>query len=384
MIDKLYAPEQKEFVDELKKLIEDKLLVKIVFSKSSNPELKQIHGQIVEVKEGTKIKLTFRFTTRDEVKNFSIDELANFISEHCPNTFKNIYTESLMGEVNLMYSKKYKPSILRKNKVINKEITSSHNREKQKNIPLDTFFLKHLGVTDDKGNLIPKMADKFRQINRYIEIVEDHLKQIKAKSTLKIVDMGSGKGYLTFALFAYLKDKNISAQVTGVELRPELANLCNKIAHDCNYDGLQFVSKKIEDFKTDEIDVLIALHACDTATDDAIAAGINANCELIICAPCCHKQVRQSIDKQQIVNPIMRYGIFTERSCEMLTDTIRAMILESKGYKTKVFEFVSNEHTRKNIMLSAVKTSMPKDNANEIQSLKLNYGLSTHYLEKLI
>ena len=364
--------------------IQNKELHKITFSKNSDPHLVQIFGVLVEIKEELKLKLTFRFKTKDETKNLSVDEVSTFIREYCPNGFKNISLITKDKEWTLMYSKKYKSTLIQKDRKEQTNLELKHNREKVRAISLNTPFLKHLGVVDANWNLIPKMADKYKQINRYIEIVEDHLKSIDLNNNPKIVDMGSGKGYLTFALYAYLKEKGINAQVIGVELRPELVKLCNTIAQDCGYEGLTFLSKRIEDFKSEEIDVLIALHACDTATDDAIAAGINADCSLIICAPCCHKQVRQNIDVQDIFNPMLKYGIFTERSCEMLTDTIRAMILESKGYKTKVFEFISNEHTRKNIMLTAVKVQESKDLDQDIETLKSQYGLKQHYLETLI
>ena len=176
--------------------------------------------------------------------------------------------------------------------------------------------------------------------------------KLDCSKTQHIVDMGSGKGYLTFALYDYLKNSlKLNIKMIGVELRPELVNLCTEIRESCGFNGLEFVSKNINNFKSDEVDILIALHACDTATDSAIFKGIKSNANLIVCAPCCHKQVRRDMKSRSKFNLITKHGIFKERLAEMLTDTLRTLIMEKEGYKTKAFEFISNEHTRKNIML---------------------------------
>lgn len=249
----------------------------------------------------------------------------------------------------------------------------------------DSEFLFHLGIKDQKGKVIPKMADKYKQINKYLEIIEGLLKSTALPKKINIVDMGSGKGYLTFALYDFLRNtQKLDVQITGIELREELVNYCNQVAKKCGYTDLSFVSERIENYEKEKIDVLIALHACDTATDDAIYKGLMSNSSLIICAPCCHKQVRQSVKGTARENPILKYGIFQERQYEMVTDTIRALLLEKNQYKTKVFEFISNEHTRKNVMLVGSKASKaPNIKAIDIQinELKKYYGVHEHYLE---
>ncbi|MDB4297742.1 SAM-dependent methyltransferase, partial [Flavobacteriaceae bacterium] len=173
--------------------------------------------------------------------------------------------------------------------------------------------------------------------------------------------------------------------ITGIELRDELVNYCNDVAEKCGFEDLQFENKLIQDYDNKKIDILIALHACDTATDDAIAKGIIANAGLVICAPCCHKQVRQQTKGVEQESPLLKYGIFKERQFEMVTDTIRALILEKHQYATKVFEFISNEHTRKNVMLVGSKTnkkSNTKEINTKIKDLKKEYHIDFHYLEK--
>jgi len=200
--------------------------------------------------------------------------------------------------------------------------------------------------------------------------------------------MGSGKGYLTFALYDFITNimqKNIT--MTGVELRPDLVDTCNNIARKSGFENLSFIQGTIKDAPLNNIDILIALHACDTATDDAIYSGITSNASLIVCAPCCHKQIRREFDVPAPLNNVTKYGILKERQAEIITDTIRALLLEASGYKTNVFEFISTEHTPKNVMIVGEKTSERPDDKrilDDITSIKKIYGIGNHYLETLL
>lgn len=204
--------------------------------------------------------------------------------------------------------------------------------------------------------------------------------------------MGAGKGYLTFALYDYLNNElNKSASVVGVEYREDLVSLCNDIANRSNFNTLSFVQGTIEDYNpTQELNVLIALHACDTATDDAIFKGITNEADLIVVAPCCHKQVRRQLEKVKAVNHLdfmTQYGIFRERHAEMLTDGFRALILEYYGYQTKVLQFIADAHTPKNVMIIGVKKATNLKRQEEIlaklQATKAFFGIEYHYLERL-
>jgi tRNA1(Val) A37 N6-methylase TrmN6 len=212
--------------------------------------------------------------------------------------------------------------------------------------------------------------------------------KIDHSKTLKIVDMGSGKGYLTFALYDYLQNQlNLKVSVTGVELRAELVDLCNAIRTDCGFDNLTFVSKDINDFSSSEIDVIIALHACDTATDLAIYKGVKADAELIVCAPCCHKQVRKDMGSNSDFRAITKHGIFEERQAEILTDALRSLLMEREGYATKAFEFISNEHTRKNLMLVGRRLKKSSDTSKidrDIKKLKDAFLIKKQELEDLL
>ena len=204
--------------------------------------------------------------------------------------------------------------------------------------------------------------------------------------------MGSGKGYLTFALYDYLHTiLKMDAQVTGVEYREDLVTLCNQIAANSGFDRLNFVQGTIEAYEIDSIDLLIALHACDTATDDAIAKGIKADAQLIVVAPCCHKQIRKEITKGKAANELdflTQHGIFLERQAEMVTDGMRALVMEYFGYKTKAIQFISDAHTPKNVLLIGVKQSISADRQKQIlkkiRDTKGYFGIDYHHLERLM
>ncbi len=212
------------------------------------------------------------------------------------------------------------------------------------------------------------------------------MRQVKFGDEIRIADMGAGKGYLTFALYEYLTqslDKKISME--GVEIRKDLVKKINDIIKVSKLDNFNFIESSIENYTPGKLDVLIALHACDTATDDAILRGIRSDAKLIICAPCCHKQIRREMEKSGKTDAITRHGIFLERQAAMITDAVRALVLEYCGYKTQVMEFIEMEHTPKNILLVGRKTDKPVDKeavAREIRTLLERYGIEEHYLWK--
>ena len=271
---------------------------------------------------------------------------------------------------------------------------NSHDKNKNRKITATgKQYLYELKITDAQGKVRPHGQDKYKQINHYIEILSSLLEDLPKKEHTNIADMGSGKGYLTFALYDYLNYKlQVPTSITGVEFREDLVSLCNEIAAKSNFNNLHFAEGSIEDFKYEkDLDVLIALHACDTATDDAIYQGIQSNAELIVVAPCCHKQIRREMQKGKTHNEtefLTKHGIFMERQAEMVTDGLRALILELMGYATKIFEFISTEHTPKNVLLVAQKRKKPLNNQAElldkIATSKKFFGIENHHLESLI
>ncbi len=364
--------------------------VKITLSKprSKNAPLNNCYVRLVLLKDIPQLSFTYRYQTRDEVKNFTPEEGWQELEKLFLHEFLIASLFTTTQDFILQFSKKGTLTLRKQKASFTEQEPLQHDRQKIKRTSQDDQYLTLLGIYDTEGKLIPKMADKFRQINKYLEIIEDLIQPVSFSGQIHVVDMGSGKGYLTFALYNFLKNKlNLDITVTGIELRPELVEYCNTTAAQCGFRDLSFLCKPIEEYHEKKIDVLIALHACDTATDDALFKGISSQASLIICAPCCHKQVRQQVKGIEQESPLLKYGIFKERQFEMVTDTIRALILEKHQYQTKVFEFVSNEHTRKNIMLAGTKTSHSTDEAaiqNKIDSLKNEFHIQYHYLEKLM
>lgn len=373
--------------EEIKNSIVADTFVKITLSKPirKNDGLRNVYIRLVNIQGQQKFQFTYRNKTNDVVKNFTMEDALEQIGEMLMNTFRSGVVFTLPDDIQVFVSKKKAITIKKVAPSFTNKLPETHDRPKEKRAA-NKDYLFHLGVTDKEGGVIPKMADKYRQINKYLEIIENLINGVKLPKKIQIVDMGSGKGYLTFALYDYLKnERNKEVSVTGIELRDGLVKYCNDVAEKCGFEDLHFENKLIQEYDNKKIDILIALHACDTATDDAIAKGILANAGLVICAPCCHKQVRQQLKGVEQESPLLKYGIFKERQFEMITDTIRALIMEKHQYNTKVFEFISNEHTRKNVMLVGSKTNKKADTKEintKIKDLKDQYHIDYHYLEK--
>ncbi|MCZ4242542.1 class I SAM-dependent methyltransferase [Pedobacter punctiformis] len=362
-------------------------------------DLKQILIRSVEIKREAKLAFTFRYKTRDIVKNFAIEEGLNLLSEYLTKGFKVATLFTTQADF-IFEIKKDNHIVIRETAPVTKEKPSvSHDKQKQRQIgTTEKQYLVDLKITDDAGAVFKNAQDKYKQINHYIEILSPLIKEVPDGEIKHVVDMGSGKGYLTFALYDYLHQVlNLNTKITGVEYRQDMVDLCNQIAAKSKFDELDFVQGTIQDYDAGNIDLLIALHACDTATDDAIYKGIKADAKLIVVAPCCHKQIRREIEKNKVSNDVSfltKYGIFLERQAEMVTDGIRALILEYFGYKTKVFEFISDAHTPKNVLVVGVKkaeslktkaeSERQAEVLEKIKDSKAYFGIGHHHLEKLL
>ncbi len=267
--------------------------------------------------------------------------------------------------------------------------TQQHDREKKRYLDQRSPYLQHLGICDAKAQLIPSMARKWKQINKFVEIFSNALDQISTPSqALQVVDFGSGKGYLTFALYDYLQKQQRNPHVTGVELNPNMVQFCQTVASKSQFSHLDFFQGDVRSYQPAHTDVMIALHACDIATDFAIHTGIRLNASIIMCAPCCHKELRPQMQSPDLLKPMLQFGIHAGQQAEMLTDTIRALLLKAYGYETKVFEFVALEHTSKNKMILATKRktlSAPDPEVMaQIDALKQHYAIKQHSLELLL
>jgi len=343
---------------------------------------KKIKVRPVKIDNKIKYQATYTTDLQDQVQNFSLEDLKIQMHMWLITNFFFADVKTKKEDIQLMQSAKGQVTISRK-KAFNKPRSTDHDRKKLRLIAQDAPFLRALGLASAKGHIHSHGQKKYKQINRYVELMSDLVGDTQVQH---VVDMGSGKGYLTFALYEYLQQQNPKVKVQGVELRQDLVDKCNKVAKESGYKGLKFVQGSIEDADASGADMVIALHACDIATDMAIAKGISAKAKYIAVAPCCHKQIRKEMSKTQtVLQPLIAYGIMKERQAEMVTDTIRALLLEDQGYKTNVFEFIDLEHTAKNVMITGVYHGKKSRTARRaIADLKAEFGISQHYLESLL
>ena len=251
------------------------------------------------------------------------------------------------------------------------EASMSHNRKKQYVLEEGTAvpFLTDLGVMTQEGKVVHARFDKFRQINRFLEFVEDILPELPKDREVTILDFGCGKSYLTFAMYYYLHElKGYDIRIIGLDLKKDVIRHCNELSEKYGYKKLHFLEGNIADYTgVDAVDMVVTLHACDTATDFALAKAVGWNAKVILSVPCCQHELNRQI-KNDVLAPVFEYGLIKERMAALITDAIRAQYLEREGYRTQILEFIDMEHTPKNILIRAVKTGKRKDNQEAIES----------------
>lgn len=378
------------FFDKLRISITDGAFVKITLSrKRGNGELRNIYGRLVELKSGTAMSFTLRCANKDVTRNEPPETVRRVLGKWLEEDFAEAHLFTTTGDWKLRATHDGTWSMKASKPVFSASLPMSHDRPKVRALA-NAPFLEKLGVTASDGTARAGMADKLRQVERFVEIL-GHLidgSTLREAKEIAVFDMGAGKGYLTFATHEFFRARGAQATVTGVEQRGELAAQVNLIAAELKTDGLTFAEGSIGNFALPEtVDVLIALHACDTATDDAIAAGVNAGAKLIVVSPCCQKEVRRQLCPPEVLASILRHGILAERQAEILTDGIRAIALEAAGYDTSVFEFISNDHTGKNVMIAATRRHSSKDTAGvrgELREVMRFFGLGTQRLVELL
>lgn len=368
------------FLTIISDLIKDKSTFKLIFSKPRpGVELRSSNIEVMVEEGETTYKVLDKSSTQHFTKVLSGGEIQLYVPHALNSLFYYCEIMSEKGNGTLLQNQKGTTTFIRK-KGLTTVASVTHNRSKEYYIPEDAPYLIHLGISSKNGKVHEQSTKKYRQINKYIEIIDGLIDQKTKKIT--IADMGSGKAYLTFSLYYFLTEvRKIDAFITGYELRDDLVETCNNIALQNSFSNLKFEQGNIETMHIDKIDMVVSLHACDIATDMAIHAGLKANAKIMVLAPCCHKQIRKQIELR---NGILKHGILLERQAEIITDAIRALVLEDHGYKAKVFEFISQEHTQKNTMIVASKYKKNDHAALEIKDIKETYAIRYHYLEKLI
>lgn len=393
----LNDPRLQDWLATLRRSIGDHQFVRLQLNKPTPQagDLKMIDVRPLVIKREIKLSFTHRHKTNDIVKNYTLDEAVAIISANLAEKFANARLFTLEGDLQL--SRQGEGFALHRHPASETQAPKlDHNRQKNRMVAGGKGWMTALGLADAKGEVLPTAQDKFRQINKYIEVLDGLVKQLPSGTgtdrPVRIADMGAGKGYLTFALYDHVANTmKLRAEVTGVEVRPDLVKLCNETAKASGFGGLKFVEGTIDSYDCTGTDVVIALHACDTATDDAIAKAVNAHAALIVVAPCCHKQIRREMEKSGKSakdNPLqflMQYGTYIERVAEMVTDGMRAELMELSGYKVNLFEFISDTHTPKNVMITAVRQGISDKKAQALQTAiaatKAQFGIGRHALE---
>lgn len=349
----------------------EKLVEGVVSDKRNKAEVQKIKLRPVVIKNTFLIQVTEYIGKQVIHDNKTLEAIKKYIYVSLRDNFKqaNIRTEEYT--YNILISKKGQVTVKKKKEIEKKKPVLIHNRVKkyllQEGKPVD--FLVYLGVMNSEGFVVKSKYDKFRQINRFLEFVEDIVDKLPKNKVINIIDFGCGKSYLTFAIYYYLKkEKNLDVNIVGLDLKSDVIKNCNQIATDLKYDGLEFLEGDIAQYKgKDDVDMVVTLHACDTATDYAIAKAIDWNAKVVLSVPCCQHELNNQI-QNEVLSPIFKYGILKEKMAALITDGIRAGVLEEHGYDTQILEFIDMEHTPKNLMIRAVK----KKNVSYAKNQKLD------------
>ena len=314
-------------------------------------------------------------------KNLELKEASSYLTNLMEHSFKQAQVETEGWTGQMLVSKKGKASVKVKKKtetVQNSTLEAawkkglSHNRKKRYIIEEGTAvpFLVDLGVQTKEGKIVNSRYDKFRQINRFLEFIEDILPKLDKSRENVILDFGCGKSYLTFAMYHYLKElKGYPVRIIGLDLKDDVIKKCNDLASRYGYEKLSFYTGDIASYEgVDHVDMVVTLHACEVATDYALEKAVRWGAKVILSVPCCQHELNAQMENE-LLKPIFQYGIIKERTAALYTDALRAQILESVGYRTQILEFIDMEHTPKNLLIRAVKQGNPKDNKNELEAI---------------
>lgn len=381
----------KQFCTALEDALNDQRFVALTCSKApKGSALVSLRIRPVQLKGQDLLNFQYRHTTRDVTKNYNNQEALSTI-QLLLQQFRDIHLFFSGCEWQLACSKKGKWRLLKRTSSDTPVVgDKQHDRQKKRLIDPGRPFLQELGVCDANGTVLPSMSRKWKQINTFIGLLDAALDKTKLPTDRpwRAVDFGSGKGYLTFAVHEHLNNLH-SCHVTGVEMRSNLTSFCSESAKKLKLDHLDFFEGDIATFPHEHLDIMIALHACDTATDLALHAGISAGASIIMSAPCCHKELRPQIIQPEVLQPLLRFGVHLGQEADMLTDSLRALLLEANGYDVSLLEFVSLEHTAKNKMLLALKRDTISEGKRisaleQFSELKDFYGIKTFKLEQLL
>lgn len=370
--------------EEVKKIFEDFLddsLLRIILS---NPAFKDGAGPCKALKvrvrpvmlKGGMVFQAEELTEKQAFhRNLTREEGVSYLLGLMESGFKQAEVESSRGQARVLVGKKGTVSIkVKKNqqKMAAAPNVASHNRQKRYILEegKPVAFLEDLGVMTADGKVVRSHYDKFRQINRFLEFIEDILPRLDKSRENVIIDFGCGKSYLTFAMYYYLHElKGYEVRIIGLDLKQDVIDHCNRLSVAYGFDKLKFYHGDIASYDgVDHVDMVVTLHACDTATDYALEKAVKWDASVILSVPCCQHELNKQMDNE-LLRPVLQYGLIKERMAALYTDALRAEILENRGYRTQILEFIDMEHTPKNILIRAVKQGGPKDNRKEIEDI---------------
>ena len=399
------ATEPERFLQRLQHSLADASFVRLTLGRpiGADATLEKLLARRLVLRGQEQLSLVWRHHSKDITKNLPPDQALGLLATLIGASFGHAHLVTRGHDIQLALGKKGQWG-LRIGKLASVPANAAdtppdrldpHDRQRQHALALDLPFLAALGVTDAQGRLVPAMARKWRQINKFVEVLahamaESPLALRDAALPVRVLDFGAGKGYLTFAVQQLLQAAGRRPDITGVEQRADLCTLCNSAVASLGLAGLHFAAGDVHSHATGAIDIMIALHACDIATDVAMHRGVRSGAAIILCSPCCHKQLRPQMSAPPLLAPMLRHGIHMSEQAEMLTDTLRALLLQAEGYEAQVFEFISPEHTGKNKMVLAVKRAGPLPAAQrlalraQVAALKAHYGVRQQYLETLL
>nr|WP_296030222.1 SAM-dependent methyltransferase [uncultured Dorea sp.] len=359
-------------MDELRKLLQENLNIDFISATLSNPRnkdaIQKVKVRPILKKDTLLFQLESFQNNQAFHENMEVEKACEKLLEHMEN-MKQMQLDTQGCSYSVLISKKGKVTIKSKlKKGDRKKINMSHDRKKkyvlEEGIPVP--FLQDLGVMTQEGKIVHAKFDKFRQINRFLEFIEDILPELDKDRELTILDFGCGKSYLTFAMYYYLHElKSYDIRIIGLDLKKDVIRHCNELSEKYGYEKLKFLEGDIADYTgVNKVDMVVTLHACDTATDYALAKAVGWDAKVILSVPCCQHELNRQI-KNEVLEPILKYGLLKERMAALITDGLRAEYLEREGYTAQILEFIDMEHTPKNILIRAVKNKKKKGQGDD-------------------
>lgn len=381
------------FVERIVESLLSGSFVRLVLSAPGGASLpaQRLSGRLITVRGAPVLSVTVHEKTRDLTRNLPLDEVAAWLKATLMIEFRSGLLETITRDWQWSGRDNGSSRLAAHKPRVRVQPDRTHDRRKRH--PLEGSsgdWMEALGLVDSTGRVLPAQAGKHQQITRYSDVLGHLVRdcQWAPGSPLRAVDMGCGLGYLTFAAWQLLRRQlGFQVEMTGIERRTELVRQAEDVARRFQLEGLHFQQGDISTAQTEKLDLLIALHACNTATDDSIRRGIESGARLIVLAPCCHQEIRPQLLAAAPFEAILAHGLFAERFAEWLTDGLRSMFLEWAGYRVKAIEFVAAEHTPKNLMLAAIQSGRPYSIPHlrdRIKEIKERFGIGPFSLDPLL